>query len=322
MAQVQVLTSLAFGSLRAPRRLLVVALLAVVGAGCGPKVIRTAVFEDPTYNVGLRRTVEGDQPVARGYAHPAEIANVRVAHILASLSFQADGRRQPVIRSEHVYDLADHVTEAIQKATPDDEVVAAVFPSDRRLGLFSDPKVTAFRLYFQRDALVIEFFDIERDVTSSSGPAGREEAYTFPVEIPQGSVPFALAPGEGQVKDGARALRIAWRDPIYAKPVSLRMREGRTTRREVLMEASPGQLELPAGQPSATDPGLRDAQLRALDQLDALRRSGLIKEVDFRERRKLILEGRLEEAGYGPGAAPQPANPPTRPPDPPDPSVP
>jgi len=284
---------------------------AVLAAGCGPKVVRTPVFEDNTYQVALRRTLQDGQPVSRGYAQPAEIANVRIAHILANLSFQNDGRRLPVIRSEHVYDLADHVTEAVEKAGPDDEIVAAVFPSDRRLGLFSDPKVTAFRMHFERETLVIEFFDIERDVTSASGPAGSDEPYTFPVEIPEGSVPFTLAPGEAQVRgNGARELRIAWRDPFYAKPVSLRMREGRTTRREVLMEADPGKLDLPAGELSTTDPALRDAQLRALDQLDALRRSGLIKEVDFRERRRLILEGRLDEAGYGPGSSSEPAPPP------------
>jgi len=286
---------------------LVAVTAAALAAGCGPKVVRTPVFEDSTYQVGLRRTLADGEPVPRGYAHPAVISNVRLAHILASLSFQTAGRRAPVIRSEHVYDLADHVTAAIEAAGPDDEIVAAVFPADRRLGLFSDPKVTAFRMHFTGDNLVIEFFDIERDVRSSSGPAGREETYAFPVDLPDAAPPFSLTPGEAQVKGSARELRIAWRDPLYAKPLSLRMRDGRTTRREVLMEATPDQLDLPPGELSASDPALRDAQVRALDQLDALRRSGLIKEVDFRERRKLILEGRLDEAGYE--TAPQPRPP-------------
>jgi hypothetical protein len=45
--------------------------------------------------------------------------------------------------------------------------------------------------------------------------------------------------------------------------------------------------------------GLADAQIRALDQLDAARQSGLIKEAEYQRRRRLILEGKLDEAGYG-----------------------
>ena len=44
---------------------------------------------------------------------------------------------------------------------------------------------------------------------------------------------------------------------------------------------------------------LSDAQLRALDQLDARAQSGLVKESDYQRRRRLILENRLDEAGYG-----------------------
>jgi hypothetical protein len=51
-----------------------------------------------------------------------------------------------------------------------------------------------------------------------------------------------------------------------------------------------------------------DAQRRALDQLDAARRTGLVSEAEFQRRRRLVLEGRLAEAGYGeaPGAGTTP----------------
>ena len=66
------------------------------------------------------------------------------------------------------------------------------------------------------------------------------------------------------------------------------------------MEAEPEE-ERPEADPSepAVAPELRDAQLRALDELDTLRRSGQITEDEFRERRRLVLDGRLDEAGYG-----------------------
>jgi hypothetical protein len=51
--------------------------------------------------------------------------------------------------------------------------------------------------------------------------------------------------------------------------------------------------------PAPVPEGLEDAQIRALDELDAARRAGLIKEVEFQRRRRLILEDKLEQAGYG-----------------------
>ena len=83
------------------------------------------------------------------------------------------------------------------------------------------------------------------------------------------------------------------------------MRDGKLQRRTILLqeeEASeaPVPPPIPEGAPSNA---LRDAQLRALDQLDAARRSGLVTEAEFQRRRRLILEGRIEEAGY---ASPEP----------------
>ena len=38
---------------------------------------------------------------------------------------------------------------------------------------------------------------------------------------------------------------------------------------------------------------------RALDELDGGRQSGLVKEADYQRRRQLIIENKLDEAGYG-----------------------
>ena len=64
-------------------------------------------------------------------------------------------------------------------------------------------------------------------------------------------------------------------------------------------------MELPPEAEPATSPdaplpaGLSDAQIRALDELDSSRRSGLITESEYQRRRKLVLENALDEAGYG-----------------------
>ena len=64
------------------------------------------------------------------------------------------------------------------------------------------------------------------------------------------------------------------------------------------MEAEPEELAPPT-QEGYTSPILRNAQLEALDRLDEDRRSGEVPEQEFQRRRRLILDGRLDEAGYG-----------------------
>ena len=144
----------------APARLCVLALAVCALAGCGPKFVRERVFDKPGVRVELRHQVVEGAPVPRGYAQPATIADVRIAHILASLSTEDDkGERQPMIRSEFVYELADGIALALAKAGPDDEVAAASFPVDTRLGIFSDERVTAFRVVLVGDTLRLEVVD-------------------------------------------------------------------------------------------------------------------------------------------------------------------
>ena len=49
---------------------------------------------------------------------------------------------------------------------------------------------------------------------------------------------------------------------------------------------------------------MHDAQRAAFDELQALRRSGLVPEPEYQRRRQLIEKGELEKAGYRPAAEP------------------
>ncbi len=280
----------------ARRALLSAGLALAVCSGCGPKLVRETVFEGDGVHVELRRSVQGGSPVARGYEHPVTIAAVRVAHILALINHEdAKGAQHPTLRSEHVYPLGEGIAQALAKASPDDEVAAAVFPVERRLGIFQRERVTAFRAYVQDDELVLEFYSINANI-ERGGPRGSE--YKIPEEVPSWKPGFRLIPGEAQRLEGRRRLMLEWRNSYFARPPSLRLRDGKLQRRTILMqEEVPGE-SLPTA-PELPSPALRDAQIRALDQIDATRRSGLISESEYRRRRRLVLEGRLEEAGYG-----------------------
>ena len=94
------------------------------------KLVREMVLQNDRVLVLLRHSVDGGKVVAHGRAQPAVIADVRLAHILASLSHeQHKGERRPTIRTEAVYELAegmatgivrdiDHDTQAICDIAP------------------------------------------------------------------------------------------------------------------------------------------------------------------------------------------------------------
>src|SRR5262245_43794399 len=307
-------------------RVLAAALLCATAAACGPKVVDEPVVSDEALRISLRKVIEKGQPQARGNAHPATVSDVRIAHILASLEYRdTKGTRRPVIRSESVYQLAEALNKAVKQATPDDDIVAAVFETDRRLGLFTNKKVTAFRMFFAGELLRLEFYDVERELESSSGSGkgALDEGYQMAQAVPAAPGSFRLAAGEGIVVDGARAVQIDWRNAYFAKPLQLGVRAGRFKRRTVLMEEDELAETSPRARPApaavqepplklleGAAPEVHDAQRAAFDELLALRRSGLVPEAEYQRRRQLIEKGELEKAGYRPAAKPAPGTPP------------
>jgi hypothetical protein len=280
-----------------PNGVALAALAAILLAGCGPKLVRERVFEkqNPAVRVELRHSVQGGEVIPRGFDQPATIADVRIAHILASLSFEdSDKKKRPVIRSTHVYDLAEGISKALAQAKPDDEVAAAAFPEDRRLGIFTDNRVTAFRLHLEGDAMQIEFIAVEEALEKEGAKVGYSD-YEIPGDLPSFAPRFTISTAQSISKLGTRGVSVAWRDAIFQRPVSLSERQGK--HRTVLMELPPEKGT--SGDKDDLPPGLSDAQRQALDLNAAERSSGMITEAEYQRRRRLILEGKLDEAGYG-----------------------
>jgi hypothetical protein len=282
---------------------LAVALLGL-SVGCGPEVVREAVYESEGVKVQLRYTLDAGEKVPLGYGHPVTIADVRVAHILASLGYEGEkAGPKPVIRTEHLYDLAEGIAKALGRAGPDDIVVAWSLSHDRRLALFSDLRMTAMQVWAKNDQLYLAFYEIEKDLDREATRAMIEPPVSLPTDDPR----FRLQVDRAQVRVGPRTLAIDWRDPYYRKPLAFRARRGKLSRRTIIMQADELDDQIEAEiedqrEPSGltTPPSVTDAQMRALDQLDGARRAGLVTEAEFQRRRRLILQGRLAEAGYPP----------------------
>lgn len=274
-------------------------LVSILLAGCGPRLVRQTVFETERSQVLIRHTVDGGKVVSHGRAQPAQIADVRLAHILSSLTHESrGGERHPTIRSEHVYELAEGMAKAFGQAGPDDEIVGVAFARDRRLGIFTDDRVTAFRSWLaEPGTLIVEFFAIEEALPERQRGSG--QTWEPPATLPSQQPGFGLIAGDAQRRSGARGLSIDWRNDYYRQPVAMRIRDGRIKRRTVLMEAPAGALP----QPGASQPlpgSLSDAQRQALDRLEQERRQGRIRETEYQLRRARVLEGRLDESGDAP----------------------
>lgn len=267
-------------------------------AGCGPKFVDEDVFasDDQSVLVQLRHELVDGEPVPGRYNHPAIISDVRIAHVLAHLQYEDKrGRKLPLIRSLNVYDFAEGMSKALALATPDDVVQARALNRDQNLQIFTVMRATAFRAYLRHDQLILEFYAVEERLEKDSRDQYKA-AWKFPDRMPELRIEKQLVPGEAHALYGKRGYAVNWRDPFFRRAVSLGA--GGIRRRTILLEEEPEPEQTEDGAP-VVPTEVREAQLRALDELDGLRRAGMIEESDFTRRRRLVLEGKLEEAGFG-----------------------
>jgi hypothetical protein len=265
--------------------------LAALLAGCGPRYARTTLRDEEGVKAVLRAEVRGGEPVARGYAHPATIAGVRLAHILARIDVRLSaaedesGERRPAIPTDLVYELGDLLSEALAKADPSQEVVIQALRKERRFGLFTQSYLTSFIAYVKGDELFVHLSRVD-DLLSKGE---EEEALREPV-VGKEVMAFKVLPAEGVVPVGHQAVSIAWRNPVFRSPSTVRIGPGgKVMRRTILMETTAPEAA-PAEQPDLALPD-DPAVLRALADLEEERRSGAVTEQEYQERRRRILGG-------------------------------
>ena len=190
-----------------------------------------------------------------------------------------------------IYDLGEKLSNALARATKDEEVVVIAARRERSLGVFTHDYITSFSAYVKGDMLHIRLFHLDWEQPQGGPQAKIEE----PVPDKQ-VMRFRVLPSEAMQPEGAQGVAVAWRDPIFKSPTAVRVTpSGKIVRRTVLMES-----EAPAEEsveeepiPSVTTGNLSPAQLRALADLEELRRDGKVNENDYQARRARILRGDL-----------------------------
>jgi hypothetical protein len=275
------------------RRLaLLAALVATASAGCMTRP--TPVFDEDGIRVFLRADTRWMTTVSKGYSHPVTIAPVRVAHILSRIdlrppsgflvSFEGDKRRVPAIQPEVVYTLAEAVSKALSTADPDQEVVVMVIRDTKRWGVFDHDFLTSMVIYARDERLYVHVARHDWEI-----PKTRDERIPEP-RIGDKPQSFKLYTGTAMSLVSDQAVAIDWRDPVFARPTRTRvLPSGEVVHRDVLMESPPDVQE--GADPTMRLPeNLSPEQLRSLADIEEQRRDGRITEVEYRARRRAILD--------------------------------
>ncbi len=273
---------------RARPLLLLLAAALLASAGCGTRYARVPVHSDDLATVVLRAQLQDGQPLDRAFAHPATIAGVRLAHVLAQIDVRVDdgdaaSGRKPAIPTELVYPLGDLLAQALAKADPSQEVVVQALRRERRLGLFTQAFATSFVAFVGSDGLLhLQLSRLDWPV-----PKGEEGELREP-QPGREVMGFRVLASDGIEPTGRQSVAVHWRDDRFRNPTTVRVgRGGKVTRRTVLMEQA-----APAAEPAAGGvelPSDPDA-LRALADLEEARRAGAITEAEYQRRRRLLLE--------------------------------
>ncbi len=261
-------------------------------AGCSGYA-RNVLSESGDNKVVLRSQKSIGGIVAQGYDHPVTISGTRLAHILSRIDIRTDdsdaNSRKPAVPAEIVYELGEKLSDALSKASKDEEVVVVSVRRERSLGIFTHNYITSFFAYVKGDMLHIRLFHLDWEQ-----PQGGQQA-KIDEPVPDKQVMrFRVVPGEAMQPEGPQGMAVSWRDPIFKSPTAVRVTPtGKIVRRTVLMES-----EAPATEdepevtlPSVTSGNLTPAQLRALADLEELRRDGKVSESDYQTRRARILLG-------------------------------
>lgn len=263
--------------------------LALLATGCITRPIQDKIFERDYTTIYLRSYKRGSSVVEKDYQHPFTISPSRTAHILSRIDVRSEDERVPAIPTESLYLIGEGLSEAFEKAGPNQEILVQSILRSKRLGIFDRKHLTNFLAYRQDDLLYIHLGVVNWPV-----PPGREDRLPIP-EVGNPSSKFRVIPSKGMTLLDTASVSVAWRDPIFAKATRTRITPGgRVVRRTILMESPDAGEEEAAAQPAQTPALPRDLTpetLRALADLEDARRRGDLTETEYESERSRILKG-------------------------------
>lgn len=269
-------------------------LLLLAASGCSTtRVVRTPVYQKDRVEAFLRSYQRGGEAVARGFAHPAVIAPVRLAHILSFVDVEMlvgkQRSRVAAVDPGTLYAVADALSAALEKADPSQEVVVRALRQERSLGIFHKEFLTSFVAYVKGDLLTFYFGYVDWEVPKM-GAGAKQEDLPEPKEGVR-AMDFRIVPDSALVSLGPQSAGADWRSDRFREPERIQVTPGgQVLRRTILLESAPE--ETGGAPPSEELPleGLSPDTLRALADLEERRRAGELSEAEYQTRRRQLLE--------------------------------
>jgi hypothetical protein len=271
-------------------RLALALAAALANSACITRQIRETVYDDGKIEIILRSEKRGSKIVPLGLDQPAEIAPVRMAHILSRIDLRPGegGERKPAIPLSNLFDMADAVSKALAEASPNQQIVVQSIRHGKSLLVFDRQFLTSLLVYMKADLLYIQIsrsdWPIPKAKQRSTSVTGLPETH-----IGEYPLNFRLVVDPGMSLVDHQSVAVQWRDPIFRKPTRTRLTAtGKIVRRTVLMESTEDTSDVE--QPTVS-PELSSDQLRALADLEDARRAGQLSETAYFKRRGAILRG-------------------------------
>lgn len=218
--------------------------------------------------------LERIEPGAADNAHPVAVSAGTLRQALAKLNVKGTVNRggNPVFNNEELTEIAPHLSAALAKAGPKEDVTFAVSGDHGPLGANSPPTATTGRIFAQDGRLNIIFGRVHEDYET------RDLNLFTKVFLP-GSRARQIESGWTMLPENAGVVdkRTDW-VTLDASALAAASQKEKTE----------GSAAPPA--PAAADSRYQEIQNK-IKTLDRLKADGLITEEEYRERRKAILQG-------------------------------
>lgn len=279
--------------------LLLLVLLAIatslLATGCATRASRRSIINRTGMQVDLVRYKRFFRTEPLGFEHPAVISSERLANVLGAIEIETREKKKvatvrgPGIHPEMITPIAEALSEALRKASPDEEVGVQAVRKERSLGIFHTKYLTTLLAWVNDGYLYLQLHRSEWLIPQAKegGPLPEPIRDTRPMN-------FRVVTGEHLFFAGPQTLEIDFKSDVFKTAYHLPgATGGEKRRREVLLESP-----IPATERKRDDgDGVRldelsAEQLRALADLEDDRRSGRISEQTYQKARRDLLRKR------------------------------
>ncbi len=273
-------------------------------SGCGSKVLREDVVNTNNLHVQLRSNLHSGEVVQREFGHPAIIAPIRLTNILSHLEIETKQKtkteRVAAVPWALQLPLGEALAEALEKATPDQEIIVYAIDRDYRLGIFVEKKLTTLVAFMRDDRLELHFASSGFIIPKGDSKIGQELPEPH---INEQVMDFRLVPSDdAMISTGAQSVSVDWRAETFRRAGRTIVKPGeKAVQREILLQEAKEPEEVDSDGKSRHGPrpsssqSLRDLtpqQREALNQLEDERQKGTVTEADYQIRYQKILQGK------------------------------